>query len=226
MTELGSWIKDYLHLLKGYSLMYLHHKTPHHYLSFTIEGKVPVILISGIGLRWGFLKNLGDKISLKGHPVYILPKLGNNLTDIPRSARIIKDLIKENKLKNVIIVAHSKGGLIAKYLLVNFNKDNAVKGVIAIATPFSGSSLAGLIKHRSFKELSPGSKLIQDLNLHTTINNRIISIYPSFDNHIPEGSILANAENIKVNVKGHHKILFDKKAQEIVMEEIDKLIKS
>ncbi len=226
MTELGSWIKDYLHLLKGYSLMYLHYKPPHHYLGFTIEGKVPVILIPGIAERWGFLKSLGDKISLDGHPVYIVPKLGHNMINIPKSAMIIKDLIEENKLKNVIIVAHSKGGLIAKYLLVHFNKDNAVKGVIAIATPFSGSALARLIRHKSFKELSPSSKLIQDLNSHTTINNRIISIYPSFDNHVPEGSILANAENIKVNVKGHHKILFDKKVQEVVIEKIDKLTKS
>lgn len=225
MTEIGSWIKDYLYLLKGYSLMYLHHKAPKHYLNFITEGKVPVILIPGIALRWDFLKDLGDKISLRGHPVYIVPKLGNNLTDIPKSARIVRDLIEENKLKNVIIVAHSKGGLIAKFLLLNFNKDNVIKGVIAIATPFSGSSLAGLIGHKSFKELSLGSKLIQNLNSHAAINNRIISIYPSFDNHVPEGSVLANAENIKVNVKGHHKILFDKKAQELVLEKIDKLTK-
>lgn len=226
MTDIGTWIKDYLHLLKGYSLMYLYHKSPDHYLNFNIEGKVPVILISGIALKWSFLKNLGDKISLKGHPVYIVPKLGNNLIDIPNSASIIKDLIEENKLKNVIVVAHSKGGLIAKYLLVHLNKDNAVKKVIAIATPFSGSSLAGLIRHKSFKELSSDNKLVQDLNSYTAINNRIISIYPSFDNHVPEGSILADAENIKVNVKGHHKIVFDKKAQEIVIEKINKLTKS
>lgn len=223
MTELGSWIKDYLHLLKGYSLMYLHNKAPSHYLSFTIEGKVSVILIPGIAEKWGFLKSLGDKISLGGHPVYIVPKLGHNLTDIPKSAKIIKDLIEENKLKNVIIVAHSKGGLIAKYLLVHFNKNNDVRGVIAIATPFSGSVLARLVRHKSFKELSPDSQLIQDLNSDTTVNNKIISIYPSYDNLAPKGSVLTYAENIKVNVKGHHKILFDKQAQDVVIEKINKL---
>lgn len=226
MTELGSWIKDYLHLIKGYSLMYLHHKAPHHYLGFTVEGKIPVILIPGIAEKWGFLKSLGDKISLEGHPVYIVPKLGHNLTDIPKSARIIKDLIEENKLKSVIIVTHSKGGLIAKYLLIHFNKDNVVKGVIAIATPFSGSALVRLVRHKSFKELSPTSQLIQDLNSNTIVNNRIISIYPSYDNHVPEGSILTYAENIKVNVKGHHKILFDNQVQKITIEKIDKLTKS
>ncbi len=226
MTEISSWIKDYLHLLKEYPLMYFRHEAPRHYLSFTKEEKAPVILIPGIVLKWGFMKDLGDKISLIGHPVYIVPKLGNGLTGIPRSARIVRDLIDKNKLKNIIVVAHSKGGLIAKYLLVHFNKDNAVKGAIAISTPFSGSSLAGLIRHKSFKELSPDSKLIKDLNSHTIINTKIVSVYPSFDNHIPEGSVLINAENIKVDVKGHHKMLFDKKAQGIIIEKIDKLTKS
>lgn len=131
--------------------MYLHRNPPKHYLGHIIKGKKPIILIPGIMGKWGFLKKLGDKISLEGHPVYIVPKLGYNLANIPTAAKIVEEIIDENNLKDVIIVAHSKGGLIGEYLLTC---DKRVEKLIAIATPFYGSHLAKFFRLKPFKELS------------------------------------------------------------------------
>ena len=190
-----------------------------HYLGHVLVGKEPVILIPGITIKWGFLRKLGDKISMSGHPTYVVPKLGLNFTDISTSAQIVREIINENKLKNVIIVAHSKGGLIGKYLLVNFNQDNRIKKVIAIAAPFSGSPLAKMIPHRSFRELRTTSKIIADLNSQQGVNSRIISIIPTFDNHVWQeaNSFLKGAKNIQVNVRGHHKVLFSKEVADKVL---------
>ncbi len=217
MRRVLYWLSDYAHVARGWASMYWHRNPPKHYLGHIVKGKAPVILIPGITNKWAFLKKLGDKISLEGHPVYIVPKLGHNLTDIPTSAKIVEDVIDKNHLNDVTIVAHSKGGLIAKYLLVH---DKRVNKLIAIATPFSGSHFARAFILKSFKELSPASKIITDLNMNEEINKRIISLIPVFDNHVwhKSGSYLKGAQNIKVDIHGHHKILFSEELSQKVLD--------
>lgn len=218
------WIIDYFYLLRGYLSMLIHKNPPKHYLDFVVKGKAPIILIPGISNKWGFLKYLGDKISAKGHPVYIVPKLKFNFFDIPTSVKIVREVIDKNNLENAVIIGHSKGGLIGKYFLIHENKDNKIKGLIAIGTPFSGSRLAKKFPRISFKELTPESKIIQELIFHKEVNSKIVSIMPEFDNHIwhEKGSFLEGALNIKVPTKGHHKILFDKNAISKIIELIGK----
>ncbi len=200
--------------------MLIHKNPPEHYLGFVIDKKVPIILIPGISNKWGFLKHLGDKISTKGHPVYIVNELKFNVFDIPTSAKIVREIIDKNNLEKAIIVGHSKGGLIGKYFLVHENKDEKVKGLIAIATPFSGSKLANQIPGKAHKELAPQSKVIGELNSYKEVNSKIISIMPEFDNHVwhEKGSFLSGAINIKVKTKGHHKIIFDKDVIKKIVE--------
>lgn len=212
MKKTGYWIIDYYYLLYGIYLMLTHKNPPKNYLDSAIKGKSPVILIPGISNKWGFLKHLGDSISQKGHPVYVASGLQFNFLDIPTSAKIVRQIIDGNNLKEAIIVGHSKGGLIGKYLLIHENKDNKIKKVIAIGAPFSGSWLAKTSLRKSFKELMPESKILQELNSNTQVNSKIISIMPTFDNHVwhKKGSHLEGATNITVPTKGHHKIVFDK----------------
>lgn len=230
MANLIDWILDYAHLIRGGALMYLRHRPPKHYLGYIVEGKRPVILIPGVSSRWGFLKPLGDYISLKGHPTYVIPKLGNNLKDIPTSAKLVRELIDEEKIKGAVIVAHSKGGLIGKYLLEFHNQDNRVKGVVSIATPYAGSALANLVPWRhAYRELRVDSEIIKKLKGHKEVNKKIISIIPEFDNHVwaERGSFLEGAlDNVVVPVRGHHKVVYDKLVWRKIDEAIDRLASS
>ena len=248
--RIGSWIVDYFHVLRGGLLMAMYKNPPKHYLGYILPGKAPVILIPGILNKWSFMKKLGDRISLAGHPVYVVPELEYNLYSIPTSAKklraivahviprmshiipnlrlgskFINDSLEKHTINGAILVAHSKGGLIGKYLLAHNNQDHRVKGMVAIATPFAGSSLAKIISRESFKELRIDSEIVRDLESHTAINQQIISVIPEFDNHVwaEKGSYLDGAENIMVHVSGHHKVLFDKRVQEKVLELIEKM---
>jgi triacylglycerol lipase len=224
MSKLTDWLIDYAHMIKGGSLMYVHRTPPGHYLEYIVKGKVPIIILPGIFGRWAFLKPLGDYLSLRGHPVYIVPKLGNNVNDIPASAEKVREMIDEAGIKEVIIVAHSKGGLIGKYLLLHDNEKQDVDGLVAIATPFSGSALSKPIPYHAIKELSPVSQIILDLTQHTSINNKIVSIIPGYDNHVwhEAGSYLDGAlANIHVNTRGHHKVTQDKTVWEVINKAID-----
>lgn len=219
------WVVDYCYFFLGKVLMLVHTNPPKHYLDYVIEKKVPVILIPGISSRWGFLKYLGDTISRLGHPVYIVSKLGSNWLDIPASAKLVREIVDKNNLENAIIIGHSKGGLIGKYFLIHENKDNKIKGVIAIGAPFSGSRIVHHFPGIAFRELAPGSNIIKDISSNTKVNSKIISIMPVFDNHVwsEKKSYLEEALlNITFPVKGHHKIVFDKKSIKQIIELIDK----
>ncbi len=249
--KVGAWLVDYGYMLRGTLSMLIQHEPPAHYLDHIVEGKVPVILIPGILGRWSFMKHLGDNISLQGHPVYIVPELGNNIYSVPTSAKTLRSLIvhiipkighlppkvsrgaetvrkliEKQNLSGAVLVAHSKGGLIGKYLLAHHNMDHRVLGMVAIATPFSGSAMAKLIPHDSFKELRTDSEIIQDLEKHHAANGRIISIIPEYDNHVwaERGSFLEGAaENIEVSVMGHHKVLFSRMVVQTVLHSIEKI---
>jgi len=228
MNKAIEWINDYAYLFQKGAFMYFRHTPPKHYLGHVVEGKVPVIILPGIFSRWALLKPLADHISLLGHPVYIVPKLGNNTGDIPSSSKKVLEVIEENNLKNVIIVAHSKGGLITKYLLTHDNTNHAVKGLIAVATPFHGSSMGSFIPHHSTKELGADSGIIRYLESHNESNNKIVSIIPEYDNHVwnEKGSYLEGAlQNVSVKVMGHHRVLGSKEVQNVVMDWIEKITK-
>ena len=223
VRKITNWVRDYFYLAKGYSFIF--HKPAKHYLGYVFKNKSPIILIPGVYSKWQFLKAIADPISLKGHPVYVVEHLGFNTEAIDYSARLVRELIDEKKLYNVIIIAHSKGGLIAKHLLAYDNKDGRVQKVIAIATPFHGSHAVEFIPNKTLKELHPDSEMIKKLYSQREVNHKIISIFGKFDNHVwPTGNCrLDGAKNIQVNVYGHHKILFNKHVRNIVLDEIEKV---
>lgn len=218
------WIVDYCYLLLGKLFMYIYKNPPKHYLDYVVKGKNPVILIPGNSNKWGFLKKLSDAISHLGHPVYVVEKLGSNLFDIPTSAKIVREIIDKNNLENVILLGHSKGGVVGKYILIHENKDNKISRLIAISAPFSGTNIVNNLPYKSFRELSPKSKIIQEINSNSEVNSKIVSIMPEFDNHVwsDKGSNLSGATNITVPTKGHHKIVFDKHVIKKIIELIEK----
>lgn len=217
-----SWVRDYFYAICKHIFVY---KPIENSLLKIKKNKAPIILIPGLFEKHNFLENISDALSLLGHPIYTVDSLGRNTKTIKDSAKLVDSLIKEKKLENIIILAHSKGGLIGKYVLAFNNKNDRIKKLITIATPWEGSWLFKLYLHKSFKELRPNSEIIEELRKHEEVNNKIVSIFGKSDNVIlPVKSCRLNgAKNIKVNIHGHHKILFDKKVQEIVISEIDKI---
>lgn len=221
-------IEDWLPEVDGMLRMHLIRKPPDRYLEFTLPGKVPVVIIPGIFTRWAFYKPLTDGISLKGFPVFTIPELENNDKDIPSSAKIVRDFIEEFNLANVVLVSHSKGGLIGKYLLHNFNEDKRVKELIAVAAPFSGSNLFKYMPFKKVRDFSPDSPLVKELKSYTDVDNQILSINPSFDVMIrhENGSHLDGARNIDVKAGGHNRAVNSKEVISIVINELENISKN
>ncbi|MFT2526131.1 esterase/lipase family protein, partial [Escherichia coli] len=75
----------------------------------------------------------------RGHPVHVVAGLGSNRRPIAESARQVADLLVGRDLSDVVLVAHSKGGLIGKHLLAFAPAGSRVRAMVAVATPFGGS---------------------------------------------------------------------------------------
>jgi len=218
ITKLFYWGLDYLYALT-WQLRALGRSRPP-VPDTNAKNGTPVILIPGVYEPWLFMEPIANALQLTDHPVYYVEELGYHTMQIDLAAQAVRRLINKHRLKNVSVIAHSKGGLVGKYLLSHYNSDAAVTQLIAIATPFSGSIYARWWLLNTVRTLSPRNPLIRELQAILTVNAQTISIYGQFDPHIPGGSHLENAVNIKVPCMGHFRILNQTAVKEAVVKHL------
>lgn len=214
---------DTLYAFKGTYLEIKNPNPPEHYTKSPTK-KHQIVLLPGIFSKWGGMKKLADFISSNGYAVHVIKALGDELKDIPTSAKIVETYLRENQLKDVIFLSHSKGGIIGKYFLENHNQNQVVIGMISVATPFVGTSLARYFPFKRIREFDTKSDLIKSEVASTSQNNKIISIYARHDEADTLGGYLEGAlENIELDVDGHIRIIFSDKLLKAVLASITKL---
>lgn len=167
----------------------------------------PVVVIPGVFESWQFLLPLISALHRAGHPVHVVPVLRWNRSDVRSSAEIVADHLATAGLNDAVILAHSKGGLIGKYLMLTLDPERRIHRMIAICTPFSGSRYAHYLLVPSLRIFSPRDELTLQMAREEAVNHRITSLYGLFDPHIPEGSILPGATNMQLPAAGHFRIL-------------------
>lgn len=200
----GVWIEDYAYAFQAERRSARSRPDP---VPFEKGTERPVLLIPGVYERWEYLLPIAEALNEQGHPCYIVPQLQRNSIPIPEAARLAGAVLRLRDLSDVVIVAHSKGGLIGKHVLAFDDPDRRVAGVVAIASPFQGSTLSRLPLTKPLREFAPGQGSIAALAAEKMINEHIVSIYPYYDTHIPSGSELAGATNIALPLSGHFRVL-------------------
>ncbi|MEF2977239.1 esterase/lipase family protein [Subtercola sp. YIM 133946] len=177
----------------------------------------PVVVIPGIWETWAFMRPLVERVHAAGHPVFVLTSLGYNSRPVAASAEVVSRFIASNELRDALIVAHSKGGLIGKYAMARLDDSRLISGMVAICTPFSGSRYAPFLLLPALRAFSPRDKTTVMLAQNLAVNSRIVSVYPEFDPHIPGSSELPGARNIQLPTGGHFRILAQPQTLEIVL---------
>jgi hypothetical protein len=174
--------------------------------------------------------------------------LGVNRRTIASTADSLGELLARTPAPDAgrVLVAHSKGGLIGKHLLVSSGaaaraaaeaaaggdpaeaaaaasddgRPLGLIGLVAVATPFGGSRLASLFVVPSIRAFRPRDETILTLGRETSVNGRIVSVFGPWDPHIPEGSALDGATNIAVPTSGHFRVLGARSTQRAVLDGI------
>ena len=167
----------------------------------------PVLLLPGVYETWQFLRPVADRLNALGHPIHILRELGYNRLSIVASAELAQRYLDRHDLTGVTIVAHSKGGLIAKHMMVTDDRTGRIDCLVAINSPFGGSTLAYWTPVRTLRALSPRDETVMTLAANRAANARITSIYSRLDPLIPGGSELDGATNIRLAMVGHFRPL-------------------
>src|SRR5690606_27044173 len=103
---------------------------------------------------WRLLGPLATALARAGHPVHAVPGLGYNRRPVADAADRTAAFLDEADLQGVVLVAHSKGGLVGKRVMLS-PAGSRVAGMVAVATPFRGSRYARYLLGRTLPAFSP-----------------------------------------------------------------------
>lgn len=205
--KLWGWLVDYAYVIVWMVRAVLGRGRPEGRLHTASQPLSPVLLIPGVFESWRFMQPVAEHLYRQGHPVHVLDQLGYNTGAISEMAGIVSRYLQREDLDDVTIVAHSKGGLIAKQALADPDSFSRIRHVIAVNTPFSGSRYAAVFLLPSVRMFAPNGPVIRALSVDIAVNRRITSLFSVFDPHIPETSRLEGAENIVLPTIGHFRPL-------------------
>lgn len=174
--------------------------------SFASGRGATIIVLPGVYETWRFLQPLVAAMHDRGHAVHVLEVLAHSRPPVTEMADQVTRYLHEHDLHEVILVAHSKGGLAGKQVMLG-PEGRRVHSMLAIATPFGGSRYARRMPVRTLRALAPEDPAILALAGRADVNARIVSVYARFDPHIPEGSELPGAKNVSLDTGGHFRVL-------------------
>ncbi|WP_074696453.1 esterase/lipase family protein [Microbacterium testaceum] len=204
--DAGWWAQDYVYAVRAQARALRDRGAPD---SLAAGEGTPIVLLPGIYETWRFMEPLARALHDRGHPVHVVTELGGNRRPIAESAGRVAELLVARGLDDVLLVAHSKGGLIGKHVMAFSPAGTRVRGMVAVATPFGGSRYSRLMPTPSLRAFASGDATMRALAASADVNTRIVSIFGPFDPHIPEGSELAGARNIVLARGGHFRVLED-----------------
>jgi pimeloyl-ACP methyl ester carboxylesterase len=185
---------------------------------------VPVVLLPGVWEPWRFLRPLARALHTAGHPVHVVDALGWNGADLDASADRVVAHLRAADVRGGVLVAHSKGGLIGKTVLLRPGLEGRVVGLVAVASPFDGSSLSWRPLARTpLGVFAPLGAAIAGLAGERAVNRLIVSLAPAWDQVVPEGSWLPGARNIALDAGGHFRPLADPRVHALIHAEVHRL---
>jgi len=122
-----------------------------------------LVLLPGVYEHWTFLRPLGDALSAAGYRVTVVHGLGLNRRGIPDTAERLGAILAATPpaAAGRVLVAHSKGGLIGKHLLVTSGAA-AAAAAEALAGGDPGDAAAGATAPADSDTTSPAAGLDPD----------------------------------------------------------------
>ncbi len=192
--------------------------------------RLPVLLIHGYVCNRGFWAPLSGQLAQAGvvHGAVDLEPVNAGIDDVlPLVERAIAELLALAGGEQVVIVAHSMGGLVARAYLRRHGGAQVAR-VITLGTPHHGTALANLALGSNARQMSrPGgqpnawlAQLDADEPPHT--RTLITSIYSQHDNIVaPQDSArLPGARNCAYAGLGHVALASDPRVLRQVLSEI------
>lgn len=188
----------------------------------------PILFIHGIFHNRSTFAWLKQRLHSKGYRRFKEMDLMTSLRPIPelaeQVARETQILLKNKEFSEIDIVAHSMGGVIARYFVQLLGGDGLVKNLITLGTPHQGTewSKYSILPH--LRELQPQSKTLELLNQCSPPKlTRAIAVSGALDIVIrPKDCTWWNGvRNIHLSHVGHAGLLFSRRVLQIILSHIN-----
>lgn len=180
----------------------------------------PVLALPGVLETWSILQPVLDDLAERGHPVHVVTALGRNRGPVVAMAALVEDYVLAHDLHDVVVVAHSKGGLIGKHVMAGERCADRIRAMVTVATPFGGSVYARYFLAPSIRAFRPDHPTLTWLRERAATNARITSVAARYDPHVPGGSHLDGATNVVVDLVGHFRVLGDARVRAAVLDAV------
>ena len=177
---------------------------------------IPVLLVPGWSDGPATMEPLEALLEEAGWPAAWVERIefrdpvGSNVEHARELSEALDRLRKETGAERVDLVAHSMGGLAARYLLVNGGAD-AIRRVVFVATPHRGTLTAYLAWGEGGKEMHPGSMFLMDLQAFRSVPSGIeaLTVRTKVDFHVlpPESATLVGVPDVEICCPTHEGLL-------------------
>lgn len=203
----------------------------------------PVVLLHGYGANSGFWQQFHHRLQSQGIShcaINLEPVLGSIDEYAPRIEAAVREMLAEHtahhKAHQVIVVAHSMGGLAARAWLRRCGMQSVAR-VITLGTPHAGSLLAGYGIGINARQMLPVSAWraeekhwLSELaaSEDAAVRALFLSVWSRHDNIVaPQISAeLPGADHVALDEIGHVALGFDKRVVDLVLEEINAVRRS
>lgn len=119
-----------------------------------MQTKYPILLVHGIAVRDGRIfktfGRIGKILRNEGYVVYTakIDAFGSVENNAAQLKTQIEEILLANHTEKVNLIAHSKGGLDARYMMDELGMTGAVASLTTLCTPHRGSRMASAIYSR------------------------------------------------------------------------------
>lgn len=146
----------------------------------------PIVLLHGVGDNRSIFALLRRALGRRGFGRVIGYNYSPFTSDIREVAAELADAIEtvcaETGYERIHVVAHSMGGLVARYYVQCLGGDERVHTLVTLGTPHEGSHLARLVPHPLARQLRPDSDLLAELEAPAPqCRTRFLAIWSDLD---------------------------------------------
>lgn len=178
-----------------------------------------VVFLPGFGARDTYYWYLCEFLNSQGYTVITVPRLGQNTLTIMETAKLVLNHLHDlNITGEITLIGHSKGGVVAKYLL-DHESSLQIKKCITLAAPYGGSYL-GYLRICNLHEFMPSSEVVSKIRSLEMNNEKIHQIVADVDNFvIPRSSLLLPGIHIySTHVIGHTRLHIAPETYQIILQ--------
>jgi len=177
------------------------------------DGHPPLVLVHGLGGNRGCWLPLRAFLRLHGRRrVYAFGyEDGTIEAHAEQLGHFIRQILEVTGETQVEIIAHSLGGIIARYAVQKTGLAGAVRTLITLASPNQGTYAAHYLNTPLTRPLRPASELLNELNREdlSHLGLRFVTFSSNRDIYVVPASLMAHpaADNITIPNLSHSQFL-------------------